>query len=426
MASMQEMLDAARLLMTQPLPAGPRVAIVGNSGGPEILAADAAADAGLVVTDFDEATQGRLAAMDVPTANPIDLGAAVSAEQLRDVLAIVADSPVVDAVVTVFTEIAVTDVAQTRNAIHSIAAKCEKTFVAVAVGEPNGSVRLPGSERLLPVFTFPEPAAAAVGAAHRYALVRQAPAGVPPRPQGADPATAIGIAKSALGDGRSWLSAEEVRRVLSSYGLPVCPQAVVADYEDARVAVGEFGYPVVVKLGGAGLHKTDVGGVRTGIRDDTELRTAVEQLQQLAPGPLLIQPMIGAGTELIVGSVHDDQCGPVVMLGAGGVLTEIVGDRSFALAPLDEAEADDMIDRLRTAKLLGGYRGAPRVSRAVVRDVLVRVAALVDDVPDIAELDINPLICRADGVHIVDARMRVATPAAHPDPLVRQLRSASR
>jgi acyl-CoA synthetase (NDP forming) len=132
--------------------------------------------------------------------------------------------------------------------------------------------------------------------------------------------------------------------------------------------------------------------------------------------------MVGTGTELIVGAVHDAQCGALVMLGAGGVLTDILGDRSFGLAPFTEHDAEQVLGRLRSAPLLDGFRGAPVVSRAAVIDVLVRVAALVDDVPEIAELDLNPLICQADGLHAVDARIRVAVPPLHPDPLVRQLR----
>jgi acyl-CoA synthetase (NDP forming) len=132
--------------------------------------------------------------------------------------------------------------------------------------------------------------------------------------------------------------------------------------------------------------------------------------------------MIGRGTELIVGAVHDPQCGPLVMLGAGGVLTDVLGDRSFGLAPLTEHDAEQLLGRLRSARLLDGFRGAPVVPLSAVVDVLVRVAALVDDVPEIAELDLNPLICGTDGLSAVDARIRIATPPRHPDPLVRQLR----
>jgi acyl-CoA synthetase (NDP forming) len=241
-------------------------------------------------------------------------------------------------------------------------------------------------------------------------------------PPGIDRAAARAIAATALEAGREWLTPDEVYRLLTAYGLPGCPQALVDDVDTAVRAAAQLGYPLAVKLGGAGLHKSDVGGVRLGIADESQLRAAVADLATLSDGPILLQPMVRPGTELIVGSVHDPQCGPLVMLGAGGVLTDILGDRSFGLAPMAADQADELIDGLRSARLLDGYRGAPVVSRAAVRDILVRVGALVDDVPQIAELDLNPLVCRVDGITVVDARVRVAPAPVHPDPLVRQLR----
>jgi acyl-CoA synthetase (NDP forming) len=134
--------------------------------------------------------------------------------------------------------------------------------------------------------------------------------------------------------------------------------------------------------------------------------------------------MAKAATELIVGAVRDPQFGALVMLGAGGILADLVDDKAFRLAPLTGEHADTMIAGLRLARLLDGYRGRPVVSRAAVSDVLVRVAALADDLPAVAELDLNPLMCDSDGVMVVDARIRVAAPGHQRDPLVRQLRGA--
>jgi hypothetical protein len=138
---------------------------------------------------------------------------------------------------------------------------------------------------------------------------------------------------------------------------------------------------------------------------------------------LLLQPMMTGATELIVGAVQDPQFGALVMLGAGGILADLVDDKAFRLAPLTDDRAGAMIAGLRLARLLDGYRGRPVVSRAAVRDVLVRVAALADDLPAVAELDLNPLVCDSAGVFVVDARIRIAPPVHVRDPLVRQLRS---
>jgi acyl-CoA synthetase (NDP forming) len=200
---------------------------------------------------------------------------------------------------------------------------------------------------------------------------------------------------------------------------------VVHSVDEAARAGGELGYPVAAKLAAAGVHKTELGGVRLGLDDADALRNAYRELAAVTPDPLagvLVQPMVGHGTEIIVGVVRDPQFGPLVMLGAGGVLVDLLDDRAFRLAPLAAAEADTMIGELPLARLLDGYRGAPVVSRAALRDVLVRIAALAADLPEIAELDVNPLVGTDDGLIAVDARIRVEAPAPSRDPLLRQLR----
>jgi acyl-CoA synthetase (NDP forming) len=360
--------------------------------------------------------------------NPLDLGAAVTSETVGPVLRAVLAAPSVDMVLTVFTEIAITDAGAITDAVCAVAGDVGKPVVAVTVGQPPRIVALPGSESSLPIFTFPEAAAAALGAAYRYSQWRQTPPELPTRPPGVDPAAARAVAAAALDAGREWLTADETHRLLSAYRVPVSPQAVVDAADDAVAAATTFGYPVVLKLAAPGLHKSDIGGVRVGIGDETQLRAAVHDLDVIGGGaaqPLIIQPMAGTGTELIVGAVHDARCGPLIMVGAGGVFTEVLGDRSFGLAPLTDGDAERVLGRLRSAALLDGYRGVPSVPHSAVTDVLVRVAALVDDVPEIAELDLNPLICRSDGVLAVDARIRVAPAPLHADPLVRQLRGGT-
>jgi acyl-CoA synthetase (NDP forming)/GNAT superfamily N-acetyltransferase len=431
LGSMRELLDASRVLATTPPPRGPYVAIVGNSGGPEILAADAASDAGLSVPAFAEQTRRALAELGLPDQNPLDLGAAVTPEQAQAALEIVAACPKVDAVITVFTDVAITDAQAMGDAIRAAALDAVtgtadgtgigKPVLAVTVGAAASAQQLPGTNWQLPVFCFPEDAAAALGVAWRYAQLRARPPRLPRRPAGVDADTARTLVDRALDSGEGWLPAEDAFALLAAYGVPVAGCAVVADEEAAVVAARTVGYPLAAKIATPGAHKTDAGGVRLDLADEAALRAAVRDLLPL-DDRVLLQRMAAPGTELIVGSVHDPQCGPLVMLGAGGVLTDILGDRQFALAPLGDEDADDLIAGLRSAVLLDGFRGAPVVDRAAVRDVLVRIAALVDDIPEIAELDVNPLIATADGLVAVDARVRLAPPPTTPDPLVRQLR----
>ncbi|MDT4914983.1 MAG: hypothetical protein QOC66_4111 [Pseudonocardiales bacterium] len=428
MATMQDMLDAARVLSEQPLPSGPRVAVVGNSGGPGILAADAAAAAGLVTVEFEPATRDRLRVA-VPAAastqNPVDLGAGATPDEVRAAMAVLLAADEVDAVLTVFTHVAVSDAEQINLAVLTSAAGSNKPVLATEVGCAERSVPITGTNRSLPFFTFPESAAAALGVAYRYWQIRSeaAPLAVPPAAVQASAAREL--VGSVLAADREWLDPDETGRLLGHYGVPVCPQRVVHSVDEAARAGGELGYPVAAKLAAAGVHKTELGGVRLGLDDADALRNAYRELAAVTPDPLagvLVQPMVGHGTEIIVGVVRDPQFGPLVMLGAGGVLVDLLDDRAFRLAPLAAAEADTMIGELPLARLLDGYRGAPVVSRAALRDVLVRIAALAADLPEIAELDVNPLVGTDDGLIAVDARIRVEAPAPSRDPLLRQLR----
>ena len=220
-------------------------------------------------------------------------------------------------------------------------------------------------------------------------------------------------------------------RLLIRYGIPMSPQRIVSRVEDAVRAAAELGYPVAVKLAGDTVHKTDVGGVRLGIADEQELRSAFDAVQAVEAGrrgdpdcaDVLIQPMAPGGTELIAGVLQEPQFGPVLMLGAGGVLADMIADRQFRLAPLTIQDADQMIAGMRTAPLLDGYRGRRVVSRPAVRDLLLRLAALAEDLPEVAELDLNPIICEGDDVLVVvDAKVRIAPAPLTADPVLRQLR----
>jgi acyl-CoA synthetase (NDP forming)/GNAT superfamily N-acetyltransferase len=427
-STMRELLDAARVLTDQPLPAGARVAVIGNSGGPGILAADALEQAGLQVVELDATTQA-LVRQAVPSAassqNPIDLGAGAQPDGVAEAVRAVLAAGDVDAVLTVFTEIAVSDPDAALAAVVSAAASSAKPLIATQVGGVERSVPIEASARSVPVFAFPESAAAALGVAYRYAQIRADQSASVVRPAGIDSEPAKELVEQALASGTDWLEPEQVARLLGHYGIPARPQRVVVGAEQAARAALGLGYPVAIKVCGPGIvHKSDVGGVRLGIGDESELRRAVAELTAAVPGAsgLIVEPMLTGGTEVIVGAVQEPQFGPLVMLGAGGVLADLGDDRVFRLAPLAAERADAMIAGLRLARLLDGYRGRPVASRAALRDVLVRVAALAADLPAVAELDLNPVLCRGDEATVVDARIRVGLSPQVPDPLVRQLR----
>ena len=343
--TMAELLDAARVLTTQPLPAGPRIAIVGNSGGPEILAADAAAEAGLVVAEFGAATREALVQAGASGQNPIDLGAAAQPDTVAAVLQAVQASPDVDAVLTVFTEIAVTDGAAIRSAVIAAAAASGKPTVAVEVGGAPRPSPSRGPTRSLPIFTFPEGAAAALGVAHRYAGIHDQPIELPVRPAGVDPMTARALVTAALSAGGGWLAPDQVDVLLSCYGIPRCPQRIVHSGDDAVQARGtSSATPSRSSWPGPDCTRpTSAASGSASTTPSTCARPPASCSASTASPGCSSSRWCRSGVELIAGGIHDAQFGPLVMLGAGGVLTDVLEDRTLRLAPdhHDCRRADD-------------------------------------------------------------------------------------
>ncbi|MGC4084315.1 MAG: acetate--CoA ligase family protein [Vicinamibacterales bacterium] len=235
--------------------------------------------------------------------------------------------------------------------------------------------------------------------------------------------------------GNAWLTAEETRRVLHAFGLPLLPTVLARSADEAAALAAVFGFPVVAKLQARTLlHKSDVGGVHVGLASERAVRAAFKELNALAAAHqpviadegegVVIQPMIAGGVETMIGITDDPLFGPLVAFGLGGVHVEVLGDVRFRIAPLTDRDADDLLHGIRGYKLLTGYRGHPPVDLEALRELLLRVARLAEDVPEVAELDLNPVIALppGNGCRIVDARIRVsarraaAAPAASPTP----------
>ncbi|GAA3762258.1 hypothetical protein GCM10022225_54960 [Plantactinospora mayteni] len=214
---------------------------------------------------------------------------------------------------------------------------------------------------------------------------------------------------------------------VASYGIPVVPALRVESVADALAAADGFGYPVALKAADPDLvHKSDVGGVALHLTGPEQLRAAYPGVSGAAgpAGPVLVQPMARGQLELVAGVVHDPQFGSLVMIGLGGVHTDLLGDRSLRLTPVTDLDAGRMWRSLRAAPLLTGYRGAPPVDTAAVQDLLCRLGRLAEDLPEVAELDLNPVLVGPDGVAVVDAKLRLAPVGAEPDRILRHLRAA--
>ena len=427
--TIDEMFDVAACLEAQPLPAGRHVAVVTNAGGPGILAVDACEAAGLEVSEFSSATRDRLRAFlpaEATVANPVDMVASAGPDAYRRTIEIVLQSADVDALIVIFAPVDRRTSGETLAAIREgIAAgrragAAGKPVLACVMAESGKLAPLDVEGENVPAYAFPENAARALGKVAAYAHWRSQP---PALFWGFDdlrPDDARELCREVLADRHDdWLTPEEVRRVLNAFGLPLLPTLLAHTADDAVGLAAALGYPVVAKLQSHRiLHKTEAGAVLVGLTSERTVRAAFRELSELAAAAgvtsreegIVIQPMISGGVETIVGITDDRLFGPLVAFGLGGIHVEVLKDVHFRVAPLTDRDADELLHEVRGYKLLEGYRGHPPADIEALRDVLLRIARLAEEVPEIAELDLNPVIALppGHGCRIVDARIRVA------------------
>ena len=411
--TLEELFDTARLLANQPLPAGRRVAILTNAGGPAIMAADACERLGLELPRLSERVTAELRSF-LPAAasvgNPVDMLASASAADYERALPALLADEATDAALVIFIPPLTTtndDVARAiRQASRHVPGK-PVLAVLMAAHDP------PRDLESIPCYRFPEGAAAALARAASYAEWRRARQGTVPSLSGIEPLAARQVIDQALAQGGGWLSITESESLLKAVGIPVLESRPVLSAKDAIDAAEAAGFPVAMKATGTELvHKSDAGAVRLRLKDAGAVTDAWQDMRERLGSRMsgaVVQKMAGAGVELLIGAVNDPVYGPVLACGMGGTLTELLADRQLRLHPLTDVDAASMVDELRGAPVLRGYRGAVPADEAALRDALLRLSALVGLVPEIQELDVNPLIVGARGVCAIDARVRVVT-----------------
>ncbi len=447
--TLAQMFDVTRVLVHQPVPAGRRVAIVGNSGGPGILAADACSGAGLVVPELSPSTRTALAELLGPHAgvrNPVDLLASAGAVEYEQALRVVLADESVDAVIVIYTDPMISEPAAIVEAVRRAASSTpDKTMLACFLAHdlpPAIELAAQGDpvvRRAVPVFPFPESPAVALGRIAELATWRRRPVGTVVIPDGYDAAAVREVVRDALsttpGEDRSdqvrshWMEPEQLRALLAAAGISMVPQVVVGFAGEAAAAAVTLGLPVAMKVIAADvLHKSDVGGVALGLASVDAVTRAYDEMAQRVPGMsgAVLQPMAEPGVETIVGIVRDDLFGSVVMFGLGGTAAELFADRAFQIVPMTDVDAAELVRAPKSAPLLTGYRGSPPVDIAALEDLLLRMGTLAVTVPEIAELDLNPVIATPRGVALVDGRCRieaVLSPSVLP---MRRMRSSER
>ncbi len=392
-STLQELLDTAVVLTALPAPAGNRVAVLTNAGGLGILCADACEAQNLVLPELTAETLFALSAVAPPEAslsNPIDLLGSANAGLYEKVLPLVLADPNVDSVIALFVPPVVENARAVEDVLARHARSSDKPLLSVVLsadGSAHGG------------FEYPESAARALGlAAQRAAWLR--------RPVGTVPDVSVDVvAGRAIVDAapEGWLEPDAAHALLTAYGIPLVAERHADTPSEAATAAIELGLPVVVKTAAAGAHKTETGGVALDLRTAAE----VEEVASRMGGAVIVQQYLTEGTELLVGLVQDPVFGPLVAFGPGGVLAELIGSANFALAPITDVDAGELIGTGKAAKLVDGWRGAPAADRGALTDLLHRLSRLAVDLPEVSELDLNPVLGRQDGCVAVDARIRI-------------------
>jgi acetate---CoA ligase (ADP-forming) len=426
--TLAEMFELAATLGSQPLPQGRRVAIVTNAGGPGILCADTCEAGGLLVPELSAATRARLAAFlpsQASLSNPVDMIASAGPEHYRQTLETLLSTDEIDALVVIYIPI---DVSQRPAILDAIRAGIEAGRQAGGEGRPvlaslmveeGMSLPLQLARESIPTYAFPETTARVLSKVSDYAMWRAQPAGVFWEFEDIDAQSVRDICRQALEErGNGWLTTEETRRLLTAVGLPVAPGGVAQTADEAVELARRVGFPVAVKLASHQIvHKTEMGGIILNLADETAVRQAFATIRQRlsehdnvqAMEGVLVQPMVTGGVEVMVGVTTDPSFGPLIAFGLGGIHVEILGDVRFRVTPLTDRDASEMLREIRGFRLLEGYRGHPPADVKALEEVLLRISSLVEEVPEVTELDLNPIFALppGQGCQIVDARIRV-------------------
>lgn len=434
--TIEELFDAASLLANQPIPAGRRIGIVTNAGGPGILAADALEANGLEIPELSADLRAKIGSKlpaEASTRNPVDLIASGGPDEYEHAIRLLLDSGEVDALIAIYVPTTVEGADKVAAAFR----RCQEdydgdvTFLSVFMQADGAGTTLAGDDdrRSIPSYAFPEAAAVALARAVRHGEWRQRDPGTSVELDAEATATIRSVVESALervGEDGGWLEADEVDSCLRAAGLRTPVSKVAASPDEAVAAAEAIGGPVAMKvISDDALHKSDVGGVLLGVEGADAVLAGYEQVTSVVSSNdgVLVQEMIEGGHEVLVGMAQDPNFGPLVVFGLGGVYVELLKDVAFRLHPLTDVDASEMITETRSHRLLHGYRNSPKGDVEALELALQRVSAMITAMPELLEMDLNPVkvLPPGEGICVVDARMRIEKVPPSRMPILRDL-----
>ena len=418
--TLEELFDLATAFATGRFPKGPNLAIVTNAGGPGIIAADAVERSQVRMASFAKSTIDELRS-NLPAAaalyNPVDVIGDADAQRYRKGLEIVLRDPNVDGVMAVFTPQAMSDPEETGRAVASLV-DSNKPIIASFIGGPAVKSGIDAMKAAnVPNYPYPERAVVAFDALAKYQQWRDSPPKKIQPFEGNKQIVKEAIAR-ARQEGRRALGESDTREIIRAYGFQIPKSILAPTAADAGAAAEKMGFPVVMKIASPDiLHKSDIGGVRVGLKNAQEVESAVHEMtsraKRLMPDArimgVLVQEMVTGGKEVILGMTKDPQFGPMLMFGLGGIYVEVLKDVTFRIAPVTREDAHEMVTGIRSYALLSGVRGEQPVDVHAIEDSLLHLSQLVTDFPEIVELDINPLAVFPRGREAVaiDARLTI-------------------
>jgi len=425
--SIEDLFNAATLLSNQPLPKGRRVAIVTNGGGPGIIAADACEKQGLLIQELPQETINELKThikRDIRFNNPLDMSASATAEEFVSALKVLAKNYSSDAVIAIFIPPVTLETKTIEDSIRHVSPlfwRQNKPLLTCFMGQRGFKISVGSTGKFVPSYPFPEGAVSALAKACEYAEHRRKPKGTIPKIHGINRKRAQNIIDTAMTKNINRpfsLSAKEIVDLLSCYNIRLTETLLAKTADEAIAAASKLGFPVAIKLASSTIaHKTDIDAVRLDVRSASEVKETFRDIESRVKeigrrdemDGVTVQKMVKGGIETIVGVTQDPSFGPLIMFGIGGIYAEMIKDVAVRLHPLTDVDARELIGSIKMAKLFDGFRGSPPSDIQALEDLLLRLSALVEDVPEITELDFNPVkvMPRGEGYWIVDARIMV-------------------
>lgn len=410
----EDMCQAAMAFSTQPIPKGNRVGIITNTGGPAVIATDELVSAGLKLPPLSQKAINILKETQLPEAtigNPIDVVATGGGIHFRSALDVLMDEENIDSIFINFVTAPFTDtddVARNIVEVNSLKRKpivCNfMTNLSIERFQTTAKILKDGG---VPCYSFPTTAAKALGALYKFHKVQSRNIGEPRKFEDISP---INVVSKSNDDG-TFLPSSDVFKILSAYGIPVADWRIAYNTEEAIMFANEIGFPVVIKAEAFSLvHKSDMGGVAINLKNEADVKFAVEGMNMKFENTelkFLVQKFLPGGKELIVGVTAQKDLEPLIMFGLGGIYVEVLKDVVFKLSPVTELEADEMLSSIKAAKLLDGVRGQSGINKKSVTEIILRISQLVNDFPQIKEMDLNPIMAFEDKSIVVDARIKI-------------------